>query len=265
MTTLTWWQGLVLGLVQGLTEFLPVSSSGHLVLAEEFVGFRPQGVFFEVMVHLATLLSVFIAYRHRIAELLKGLFAGRREALTYAGLLILASVPAAVAGLLWRGYFERTFHSPVDLGWQFLVTAALLWSTKWAVAPAKGSPINWWRSILIGLGQAVAIIPAVSRSGTTIVAALWTGVTPAVAAEFSFLMSIIVIGGTGVLELGKIPAGVSLTEPGLITAFIAALISGIVAIRFLVALLRSSRFHLFAPYCAAVGVFCLVWFGWLGR
>ena len=145
MTTLTWWQGLVLGLVQGLTEFLPVSSSGHLVLAEELVGYRPQGVFFEIMVHLATLLSVFIAYRHRILELLKGVAAGQREALTYAGLLIVASVPAAAAGILWRDYFERTFHSPVDLGWQFLVTAALLWSTKWAVERSKGSPINWWR------------------------------------------------------------------------------------------------------------------------
>jgi len=265
MTTLSWWQGLVLGLVQGLTEFLPISSSGHLVLAEEFVGYRPQGVFFEVVVHLATLLSVFIAYRRRIAELLTGLLAGRREALTYAGLLILASIPAAAAGLLWRDYFERIFHSPVDLGWQFLLTAVLLWSTKWAAPRAKGTPVNWWRAILIGAGQALAIIPAISRSGTTIAAALWTGVTPAVAAEFSFLMSIIVIAGTGALELRQIPAGVSLTEPGLVTAFIAALVSGIVAIRFLVALLRSSRFHLFASYCAVVGVFCLVWFGWLGR
>ncbi|MSR02226.1 MAG: undecaprenyl-diphosphate phosphatase [Gemmatimonadetes bacterium] len=265
MTDLTWWQGLVLGLVQGLTEFLPISSSGHLVLAEEFVGYRPQGVFFEIIVHLATLFSVVIAYRQRILELLKGLVAGRREAFTDAGLLILASIPAAVAGLLWRDYFERTFHSPVDLGWQFLATAVLLWSTKFAAERAKGSPINWWRSILIGVGQAVAIIPAISRSGTTIAAALWTGVTPAVAAEFSFLMSIIVIAGTGILELGKIPTGVSLTEPGLVTAFGAALVSGIVAIRFLVALLRSGRFHLFAPYCAVMGVFCLVWFGWLGR
>ena len=265
MNGLTWWQGLVLGLVQGLTEFLPISSSGHLVLAERFVGYRPQGVFFEVMVHLATLLSVFNAYYRRIIELLKGLVAGQREAFRYAGLLILASIPAAVAGLLWRDYFERMFHSPVDLGWQFLLTAGLLWSTKWVVVPGQGSPINWWRAILIGIGQAIAIIPAISRSGMTIVSALWTGVTPAVAAEFSFLMSIIVIAGTGVLEFRHVPAGMSINDPGLVTAFVAALLSGIVAIRFLVALLRSSRFHLFAPYCAAVGVFCLVWFGWLGR
>jgi undecaprenyl-diphosphatase len=263
--TLTWWQGLILGLVQGLTEFLPISSSGHLVLAEKFVGFQPQGVFFEVMVHLATLLSVLVAYRHRIVELLKGLIAGQRASFTYAGLLLIASIPAAIAGIAFREYFERTFHSPVDLGWQFLVTAALLWSTKWAAARTRGAPITVGRSLLIGVGQAIAIVPAISRSGTTIVAALWTGVTPTAAAEFSFLMSIIVIGGSGLLEARHIPPGVAGASAGLLWAFVAALISGIAAIRLLVALLRSSRFHLFAPYCAAVGIFCLVWFGLLGH
>ncbi len=259
------WQGIVLGLVQGLTEFLPISSSGHLVLAEEFVGYRPQGVFFEVVIHLATLLSVGIAYRARIAELFGGMVAGQGAAWRYAGLLAVASIPAAAAGLLFRDYFERTFHSPVDLGWQFLVTAALLWSTRWTAERIRGAPITVGRSLLIGVGQAVAIIPAISRSGATIAAALWTGVTPAAAAEFSFLMSILVIAGTGAMELRQVPAGVDLFAPGLVAAFVAALISGIVAIKLLVALLRSSRFHLFAPYCAVLGVFCIVWFGVLGR
>jgi undecaprenyl-diphosphatase len=259
------WQGVVLGLVQGLTEFLPISSSGHLVLAGEFVGYRPQGVFFEVVVHVATLLSVVIAYRSRIGELLRGLVAGQATAWRYAGLLAVASVPAAVAGLLFRDYFERAFDSPVDLSWQFLLTAAMLWSTKWAVERTRGAPITIGRSVVIGLGQALAIIPAISRSGSTIVPALWMGVAPATAAEFSFLMSIVVIAGTGLLELRHVPPGVDPFAPGLVAAFIAALLSGIVAIRFLVALLRSSKFHLFAPYCALAGVFCLVWFGFMGR
>ena len=262
---LSWWQGLILGLVQGLTEFLPISSSGHLVLAERFVGFKPQGVFFEVMVHVATLLSVFIAYRARIGELIGGLIRGQRSAWTYAGLLILASIPAAVVGFTLKEYFERTFHSPVALGWQFLVTAVVLWSTKLAVERTRNAPLSPGRAVLIGIGQAIAIIPAVSRSGMTIATALWTGVSASAAAEFSFLMSIVVIAGTGVLEARHIPPGVDLMSPGLIWAFVAAMISGVVAIRFLVALLRSGRFHLFAPYCALVGIFCLVWFGWLGR
>lgn len=263
--TPSWWQGLVLGLVQGLTEFLPVSSSGHLVLAEEFVGYRPPGVFFEVVVHLATLVSVVIAYRRRIGEVTRGLLAGSGGAWSYAGLLVVATVPAGLAGVLFRDYFERTFHSAVDLGWQFLATAALLWSTRFAMARARQASVTVGRSLLIGAGQALAILPAISRSGTTIAAALWAGVTPAVAAEFSFLMSIVVIAGTGVMEIRHVPAGTTILSPGLVWAFVAALVSGVVAIRLLVALLRSSRFHLFAPYCAAVGAFCLVWFGVLDR
>ena len=263
--TLDVWQGIVLGLVQGLTEFLPISSSGHLMLAEEMVGYRPAGVFFEVVVHLATLLSVVIAYRVRIAELLRGLVARQAAAWRFAGLVAIASVPAALAGVLFRDYFERAFDSPIDLSWQFLFTAGLLWSSKWATKRVRDAPITVGRSLLIGLGQALAIVPAISRSGATIVPALWMGVAPAVAAEFSFLMSIVVIAGSGVLELRHVPAGVDPFAPGLVAAFLAALVSGVVAIRFLVAMLRSSRFHLFAPYCAAVGLFCLIWFGGLGR
>ncbi|NOT08383.1 MAG: undecaprenyl-diphosphate phosphatase [Gemmatimonadales bacterium] len=263
--TLSWWQGLILGLVQGLTEFLPISSSGHLVLAERLVGYRPQGLFFEVMVHVATLISVLVAYWRRIVELLQGLLARSGEAWRYAGLLILASIPAALAGILLRDYFEATFHSMAALGWQFLVTALLLWSTRYAAPRATESRITAGRALLIGLGQAVAIIPAISRSGATIAAALWTRLNAEKAAEFSFLMSVIVIAGSGVLEARHIPAGTELFSPGLVWAFLAAMVSGIYAIRFLVGLLRHQRFHLFAPYCAALGVVCLVWYGYLGK
>ena len=148
---LSWWQGLVLGLVQGLTEFLPISSSGHLVLAEELVGFRPQGVFFEVIVHVATLLSVIFAYRVRIGSLARGMLRGGREAWRYVSMLVLASVPAALAGVLFRDYFERSFHSLGALSWQFLVTALLLWSTKWVGGrrpEAGGAPAIFCRPSL---------------------------------------------------------------------------------------------------------------------
>lgn len=263
--SLSWWQGLILGVVQGLTEFLPISSSGHLVLAEEFIGYRPPGVFFEVAVHVATLLSIVIAYRHRLAELIRGLFRRSRAAWSYASLLVVATIPAGLAGVLLREYFERTFHSTVDLGWQFIATGLVLWSTRFAMGRARTSGVTVGRALLIGVGQALAIIPAISRSGTTIAVSLWSGVAPAVAAEFSFLMAIVVIAGTGVLEVRHLPAGATLLDPGLLWAFGAALVSGVVAIKLLVALLRSSRFHLFAPYCMLVGGFCLVWFGLLGR
>ncbi len=262
---LTWWQGLILGLVQGLTEFLPVSSSGHLVLAEHIVGYTPPGVFFEVAVHVATLLSVVVAYWRRIIELLKGLLSGQSEAWRYAGLLLIASIPAAVAGIALKDHFEASFHSMSALGWQFLFTAAVLWSTKYALPRATGTQVTLVQAMVIGIGQAIAIVPAISRSGTTIGAALWSGLQAEAAAEFSFLMSIIVIAGSGLLEARHIPPGEQGLSIGLLWAFVAAAVSGLIAIRFLVGLLKHKKFHLFAPYCAVLGVICLVWFGLLGK
>jgi len=252
--------GLILGLVQGLTEFLPVSSSGHLVLAEELLGWKSPGLYFEVGLHLATLLSVFVAYASRIRSLLHGLVAREQAAWRYAGLLVLGSVPAAVAGIGFRDYFAATFESGVSLGVQFLVTAGMLWLTRPLLARATSTEVTWRAALWMGLGQAFAILPAISRSGATIVAGLWSGVAAVPAAEFSFLMSIIAIAGSGLLEARHIPAGTDLLSPGFLVAFVAALVSGIWAIRFLLALLRSQRFHLFAWYCAAVGIFTILWY-----
>ena len=257
---LTWWQGILLGLVQGLTEFLPVSSSGHLVLAEKLVGFQAQGVFFEVAVHVATLLAVLVAYRTRIVELLGGLLKGGQESLRYVWLLILGSIPAGLAGVLLRDYFERSFHSLPALGWQFLFTAALLWSTKYARVRGDGARITATQALLIGIAQAVAIVPAVSRSGATIAVALWCGLAAAPAAEFSFLLSLIVIAGSGLLEARHLPPGAHEFTLPLLLAFLTAMLSGIWAIRWLIALLRRQQFYWFAPYVALVGVLCLVAF-----
>ena len=258
--TPSWPAGLLLGLVQGMTEFLPISSSGHLVLAEEVLGFRPPGLYFEVGLHVATLLSVFIVYRARIRSLAAGLLRREREAWDYAGLLVLASLPAAVAGLGFRDFFERTFESGVGLGVQFIFTAAILWSTRPALPRATADRISPRAALGIGLGQALAIVPAISRSGTTIAAALWSGIAPAKAAEFSFLLSIIAIAGSGLLEARHIPPGAELLSAGFIVAFLTAMLSGVWAIRFLVALLRSQRFHAFAGYCLVVGVFTILWY-----
>jgi undecaprenyl-diphosphatase len=179
-------------------------------------------------------------------------------------LLLIASIPAAVAGIALKDYFERSFHSMTALGWQFLFTAALLWSTKYAMPRATGKSVTLAQSMLIGIAQAAAIVPAISRSGTTITAALWSGLGAGPAAEFSFLMSIIVIAGSGLLEARHIPPGIHVST-GLVLAFVAATLSGIFAIRFLIRLLKSQKFHLFAPYCAVLGVVCLVWFGWLRK
>jgi undecaprenyl-diphosphatase len=230
------------------------------VLAEELVGFHPPGLFVEVGLHVATLLSVFVAYRVRIAALTRGIFTGDKESWRYAGLLVLASVPAAIAGLFFRDFFVESFDSGVSIGIQFLATAAILWATKPFTSRATGDQIGVGAALLIGVAQAVAILPAISRSGATIASALWLGIAPGPAAEFSFLMSIIAVAGSAVLEARHIPPGTDLLSAGFVVAFVAALLSGIWAIRFLVAVLKRGRFHGFAPYCAVLGVFTILWY-----
>lgn len=253
----TWWQGIALGLVQGLTEFLPVSSSGHLVVAEALLDFQSAGVAFEVALHLATLLSVVIVYREAIQRELTGLVRRDPAAWRLAGLLLLASVPAAVVGIGFKPLVERAFDSLTVVGLGFLATAAALWTSR--RAPARDLPVTARTALLIGLAQAVAVLPGVSRSGSTIVVALWCGLAPARAAEFSFLMAVIVIAGSGVLEARHLE-GMPMSA-GFLLAFLGALVSGVFAIRFLVWLLRRAQFHRFAGYVAAVGILTLLWAG----
>ena len=257
--------GLLLGLVQGLTEFLPISSSGHLLLAEDLLGFRPQGLYFEVGLHVATLLSVVVAYRVRLLDLSSGLLRLDRQAWRYAALLVIASIPAAIAGLGFRDVFASAFDTGPMLGVAFLVTAAVLWSTRWTREGPKGVSPTIGMVLVIGLAQAIAIMPAISRSGMTIAAALWLGIPPVAAAEFSFLLAVIAIGGSGLMEVSHLPGGVDLLAPGLLFAFIAALLSGIWAIRLLVRLLDRGRFHAFAWYCGSLGLLSLVWYGLMHR
>ena len=254
------WDGILLGLIQGLTEFLPISSSGHLVLAEDLLGYRPPGVAFEVGLHVATLLSVLIYYRDRIGRLVVGLFARDREAWRFAALLVLASVPAAVVGVGLRDYITRLFDAGPWLGVSFLCTGLILWLTRYVRPPAAHPAISPAAALGVGAAQAIAIIPGISRSGTTIAAGLWLGLAPAAAAEFSFLMAVIAIGGSGLLELRHLDGGVGLASPGFAAAFLTALVSGVWAIRFLVALLRRQRLHGFAWYLLMVGAFTILWY-----
>lgn len=260
---MNWWQGLVLGAVQGLTEFLPVSSSGHLVLAEALLGVKVPGVFVEVALHVATLLAVVVVYWRRIAELLRGAVVRDRGSWRYLGLLLVATIPAGVIGVLFKDYVERTFHSLASLGIQFMITGGILWSTRLPQrTPAIGQP-GVVAALGIGVAQAVAIIPAISRSGSTVAAGLWVGLDPVRAGEFSFLLSIPVIGGAALLELPKLAQNAEAVGPvPLGLSFVVAMAAGVVAIRWLLVLLRQGQFHRFAPYCVVLGAATLLWTGW---
>ncbi|MBI4501340.1 MAG: undecaprenyl-diphosphate phosphatase [Gemmatimonadetes bacterium] len=258
---MNWWQGTVLGLVQGLTEFLPISSSGHLVLAEALVGVSMPGLFVEIALHVATLLAVFIVYWRRIIDLLKGAVAGNRGTWRYLGLLAVATIPAGVIGILFKDYFETSFHSLVANGVQFLVTGVILWSTRWLGTKQTGATApSVSGALMIGFGQAVAIVPAISRSGLTVAAGMWSGLDPVLAGEFSFLMAIPVIAGAAVLELPKLSTNAVAVGTGpLMLSFLLAMISGVFAIRWLIVLLRKGSFYRFAPYCWVVGIATIVW------
>jgi len=254
----SWWSAAILGIVQGLTEFLPVSSSGHLVVAEAVLGVESPGVVLEVVLHLATLGAVLVVYHARVAALIRGVVGAERAAWRSVGLLVLATIPAVIVGLGFEKRIEAAFDSLPLVGGAFLVTGFILWSTRGrsglAEEPSTGG------AIAIGLAQALAILPGISRSGSTIAAGLWSKVEPVRAAEFSFLMAVAAIGGAAVLAVPDLRAtGAALGWKPLAVGFVTAFVSGVFAIRFLVALLARRAFHRFAPYCWLLGAATLLW------
>jgi undecaprenyl-diphosphatase len=256
---MTWWDAIALGVVQGLTEFLPVSSSGHLVVAEAALGLHTPGVFVEVALHVATLVAVAIVYARRILELLTGMARGTRAAWRSVGLLLLASVPAGVIGVLFQDFFESTFRSLPMVGVDFLITGAILWSAGRARHGDRPEP-SLGGAIGIGFAQAFAILPGISRSGSTVTAGIWARVDPVRAAEFSFLMAMPAIAGAAILHIPDLSRETMVVGAGpLALSFVTALVCGVLAIRLLVRLLARRAFHRFAPYCFLRGTVTSVW------
>jgi undecaprenyl-diphosphatase len=247
-----------LGLVQGLTEFLPVSSSGHLVILQALLGVGGEGVLFEVSVHLATLGSVLLFYRQRVGELALGSLTLRPEALRYVGKLALATLPAVLT-VLWIGdLLEAQFESIRSAGVCLILTGGIVWTTRRTVPGARLPEPSWAAALAIGCAQAFAILPGISRSGATVATALALGVAPAAAAEFSVLMSVIAIVGAAVRTLPELGSAGSEPVGVLLAGGAVAFVSGIAAIWLFVRLLRSQGFHRFAYYAWAVGALTLL-------
>jgi len=260
------WQAILLGLVQGLTEFLPVSSDGHLAVIGHVAGVRTPGVFVEVALHVATLGSILVVYGRRFWQLVLDVLRRQPDALRYAGLLIIGMIPAGLVGIFLEHLIERAFASLWAAGVGFLITGAVLWSTRRRSSPPDGlgrpTPAG---ALIIGLAQAFAPLPGVSRSGTTIASGLWVGLGAVPAADFSFLMAIPLIAGAGLVEARH--ASVDIAQVGavpLLVGCVVAFLAGVFAIRFLVAMLRRGRFYAFAPYCFAIGLFTLAYALWHG-
>jgi len=252
-----------MAVVQGLTEFLPVSSSGHLVLSQAALGFDEPAIAIDVALHLGTLVAVLWVYRGALARVTLELFGGSpREALQ----ILAASVPAAAVGLVLKERYEAAFHDPRMAGFGLLGTAILLTLGERArrrhASPAEGSgpdtsiepPLPWKHALLIGLAQGLAVWPGISRSGSTIAVGLWCGLPAARAARFSFLLSVPVIGGASILLLPEaFSSGVSGGAAALLAAMGVATLVGGLSLKLLLSFLGRGAFGYFAVYCAVLG------------
>ena len=263
-----WFEAIILGLVQGLTEFLPVSSSGHLEIGKVLLGVEAtDDLMFTTMVHAATVLSTIVVFRKQILDLFKGLFKFKYNDQTdYVFKIALSCVPIMIVGLFFKEDVEALFGSIKVVGFALLLTSALLFFSDLAsrrdkvTNPASESRngISYWQAFVVGLGQALAVIPGLSRSGTTISTGLICGVRRDVMAQFSFLMVLVPILGETFLELlgGEFGAS-SVGALSLVLGFVSAFLSGLFACRVMIALVRKARLSWFALYCllAAAAIF----------
>ena len=253
-------EAALLGVVQGLTEFFPVSSSGHLAMFQALFGGRTGGaLFFEVSVHVATMVAIVAFYRERIIALLTGVLGGSRDSIEYVGKLAVATLPSVVVGLTAKDWIETQFGNPVGVGCALLVTGVVVYSSRWTRSGAVGSVPGWGAVVAIGLAQAVAILPGISRSGSTVAVALALGVAPKAAAEFSFLLGIIAITGAATLMLPDLLQEDAAALTQIAIGSFTALVSGLIAISLFVRMLDRGLFHYWAWYCWGVGGAFLAW------
>jgi len=257
---MNWFQALILGLVQGLTEFLPVSSSGHLELGKYLFNINPDSNFyFSVAVHGATVLSTLVVLWKEIADLFKGVFKFRlNEETKYVIRLIISMIPVGLAGIFLKEIVETWFTgNMVSLGIQFLITAVLL------VIPAFLKPrernITYLDSFIIGIAQALAVVPAISRSGATIATGLMLGNKKSEIAKFSFLMVLVPVIGANLVELKSGDFSTEGTSFMIIAlGFMAAFISGYFACRWMINLVKKGNLNWFAAYCVLIGLFSIL-------
>ncbi len=248
-------QAIILGIIQGLTEFLPVSSSGHIELGSFLLGTNPSdNLLFSIIVHGATALSTVIIFRNDILTLLKDLFKFTwNESTRFIFYIVISMIPVGVAGLLWEDQIETLFGGDVIfVSFMLLVTATLLLITYFT--PDRDGKVNGPKAFLIGLAQAIAILPGISRSGATITTALYLGIEKSRATRFSFLMVLPPILGATLLKIKDFMEAdpgqtTTLAAAPLIAGFLAAFISGLLACRWMITIVRRGKLIYFAYYC----------------
>lgn len=261
MSMLVLLEHIFLGIVQGLTEFLPISSTGHLVLFRKLFGMQEVGLLFDTMLHFGTLIAVVIVFWPQIRYIVLNPFSKLTK------LLVVGTIPTAAIGLLFEDYFEEISRTGITIGWEFLATGAILWAVEsMRRGERKFDDIRYTDALIIGTLQGAAILPAISRSGLTIAGALMRGMDRADAARFSFLISLPAILGACVLQTAKLaaaPLDTALLIPMLVGTMCAGL-AGYVAIRWMLKIISTGSMKGFAVYVWVLGalILALQFFGW---
>lgn len=259
-------RALLLGIVQGATEFIPVSSSAHLVLVPWLAGWPEPGLLFDTVVHWGTLMGVLAYFRRQVWELivawvssiLKRRIDGPDARLAW--LIVLGTVPAAIMGALWSDFFSDLFDSPTKVAWLLLLTGAMMTLSEKVGSHSRDiSSLSVADALVVGLAQGCAIAPGISRSGFTIAAGLFHGLRRETVARYSFLLSIPIILGAGASQIVDLSqASLAQQWPSLVLGFCGAALSGFMCIVFLLSYLRSHRLYIFAAYCWLLGSLCFL-------
>lgn len=251
---------IVMAVVQGVTEFLPVSSSGHLVLSKHFLGLdATSGATLEIFLHTGTLLSIVAFYWSHLSDIARGFFRGEKDALRFVFLVLLGCLPAVILGFTCKEQLEEAFSSPRFVSFTLMATGLFLIASHFA-KPGKKA-VGWVSGLVIGLAQACAMLPGISRSGSTIGMSRFLGIEPKQAAEYSFLMSAPLLAGVSLLAILDLvengnSSGNSSLE--LVLGFVVSAVVGYFSIKWLVSLLQRGRFWRFGIYCLGMGIFTLV-------
>lgn len=274
MTDLSYAQAILLGVIQGITEFLPISSSAHLALSQKWMGLDPDGpsmLLFDAMSHVGTVVSIVIVFWASARQWLFRLFAEMspgwtrpRYALRILNLGIVASIPTAVIGLAFKDWFESGFDRPKEIGIALMITGVLLVLTTLRSRGKRGwKQFRWWHAFIVGIAQGCSISPGISRSGATICAAVFCGLRRRWAGEFSFLLAVpAILGGAALkwMDTMGLPAN-EWTKiawgPEILGAVVAMLV-GIASLWLLLDMLRRARLHWFSVYCWALGIIVLM-------
>jgi undecaprenyl-diphosphatase len=268
-------QSVMLGIIQGLTEFLPVSSSGHLVLLQNLFGIREPELLFDISLHLGTLIAIFIVFYREIQSILQTLFRlpdlikssvnlksvfAENEEIRIFTLILAGSLPTAILGILFHKIADQIFGSLWIVGVMLLVTGTLLWFTR--QIDIEGRPlikVSIRDALMIGLMQGMAIMPGISRSGSTISIALFLGINREIAGRYSFLLSVPAILGAMILGLDSTIIRTNISVKIILLGTVSAGIVGYIALKFLLRIVKQGRLYYFAPYCWLLGAATLIW------